>query len=242
MVSGANKGIGKEIARGLAQKGYHVLVGARKKELGESAAAELAEHGEVSFLQLDVTDPESVIAAAAAVTSKFGHLDVLVNNAGISQVPGQEHLPALTEIAVEDAAAQFAFIYQTNVFAVITVTNAFLPLLKRAPAARIVNVSSSLASLTRGKTISMYTAYSTSKTALNAITVHYAEISRTHQSRSTVYVLVTVPQPSITSKVPKIHLTVPRLQSPWRCCLLMVQLEGFLMMMALSHGNVYSFR
>lgn len=173
-MSGANKGIGKEIARGLAQKGYHVLVGARKKELGESAAAELAEHGEVSFLQLDVTDPESVIAAAAAVTSKFGHLDVLVNNAGISQVPGQEHLPALTEIAVEDAAAQFAFIYQTNVFAVITVTNAFLPLLKRAPAARIVNVSSSLASLTRGKTISMYTAYSTSKTALNAITVHYA--------------------------------------------------------------------
>ncbi len=78
LVSGANKGIGKEIARGLAQKGYHVLVGARKKELGEAAAAELAEHGEVSFLQLDVTDPESVIAAAAAVTSKFGHLDVLV--------------------------------------------------------------------------------------------------------------------------------------------------------------------
>ena len=78
LVSGANKGIGKEIARGHAQKGYHVLVGARKKELGEAAAAELAEHGEVSFLQLDVTDPESVIAAAAAVTSKFGHLDVLV--------------------------------------------------------------------------------------------------------------------------------------------------------------------
>ena len=78
LVSGANKGIGKEIAGGLAQKGYHVLVGARKKELGEAAAAELAEHGEVSFLQLDVTDPESVIAAAAAVTSKFGHLDVLV--------------------------------------------------------------------------------------------------------------------------------------------------------------------
>jgi len=97
-----------------------------------------------------------------------------VNNAGIAQVPGQEQLPALSEIAVEDAAQQFAFIYQTNVFAVITVTNAFLPLLRRAPAARIVNVSSGLASLTRGKTISMYTAYSSSKTALNAITVHYA--------------------------------------------------------------------
>ena len=75
---------------------------------------------------------------------------------------------------MEDAAAQFAFVYQTNVFAVITVTNAFLPLLRQASAARIVNVSSGLASLTRGKTYSMYTAYSSSKTALNAITVHYA--------------------------------------------------------------------
>lgn len=78
LVSGANKGIGKEIARSLALKGYHVLVGARRKELGEAAAVELAEHGQVSYLQLDVTDPESVTAAAAAVTSKFGHLDVLV--------------------------------------------------------------------------------------------------------------------------------------------------------------------
>ncbi|KAL0033099.1 hypothetical protein WJX79_003363 [Trebouxia sp. C0005] len=147
LVSGANKGIGKEIARSLALKGYHVLVGARRKELGEAAAVELAEHGQVSYLQLDVTDPESVTAAAAAVTSKFGHLDVLVNNAGISHVPGQEHLPALTEIAVEDAAAQFSFIYQTNVFAVITVTNAFLPLLRKAPAARIVNVSITMATL-----------------------------------------------------------------------------------------------
>jgi len=116
--------------------------------------------------------PYTSLCRPPATNSCPGALQV--NNAGVARVPGQEDLPALTEIAVEDAAMQFAFVYQTNVFAVITVTNAFLPLLKKAPAARIVNVSSGLASLTRGKTISMYTAYSSSKTALNAITLHYA--------------------------------------------------------------------
>ncbi len=102
-------------------------------------------------------------------------IDMLqVNNAGIAQVPDQDHLAPLTEIPVEDAAKQFATIYQTNVFAVVTVTNAFLSLLRKAPAARIVNISSGLASISRKKTISIYTAYSSSKTALNALTAHYA--------------------------------------------------------------------
>ncbi len=78
-MTGANKGIGKEIAKGLAQKGFRVVLGARKKELGEAAVAELAEFGEVSFQQLDVTDSGTVIAAAEAVRAKFGHLDVLVS-------------------------------------------------------------------------------------------------------------------------------------------------------------------
>lgn len=78
LVSGANKGIGKEIARGLAKAGFVVLIGARKSELGEAAAAELAKEGQVSFQQLDVTDVKSVIAAAAAVKQRYGHLDVLV--------------------------------------------------------------------------------------------------------------------------------------------------------------------
>ena len=97
-----------------------------------------------------------------------------MNNAKIAKVPGQEHLLALTEIAAEDAATQFAFIHQTNVFGVITVTDAFLPLLKGSPAAQIVNVSCGLASLTKRKTVCMRTAYSSSKAALNAVTKQYA--------------------------------------------------------------------
>ena len=78
-MTGANKGIGKEIAKGLAQKGFHVLIGARNKEYGEAAVADLAECGKVSFHLLDVTNPTSVAAAADAIKSQFGHLDVLVS-------------------------------------------------------------------------------------------------------------------------------------------------------------------
>ena len=78
LVTGANKGIGKEIAKGLLENGFHVLVGARNKELGEATVADLGKYGKVSFQQLDVTDPKSVSAAADDVKSQFGHLDVLV--------------------------------------------------------------------------------------------------------------------------------------------------------------------
>ena len=78
LVTGANKGIGKEIARGLAKQGFTVLLGARKPALGEAAAAELANDGQVHFQQIDITDSKSVSAAAAAVKAKYGHLDVLV--------------------------------------------------------------------------------------------------------------------------------------------------------------------
>ncbi len=101
-------------------------------------------------------------------------LMVQVNNAGIAREPNQELMP-LTELPVEDAAKQFASVYQTNVFAVVTVTNAFLPLLRKASAARIVNVSSTLASIGKGMTLSRAAAYSTSKSALNALTVYYAK-------------------------------------------------------------------
>lgn len=99
---------------------------------------------------------------------------VQVNNAGIARVPGQDGDFSLSQLPVKDAAKQFATIYQTNVFAVVTVTNAFLPLLREAPAGRIVNVSSTLGSFTKSKPVSPYTAYSSSKTALNALTTHYA--------------------------------------------------------------------
>ena len=103
-----------------------------------------------------------------------------VNNAGIARVPGQDAgdtsgMVPLSQMPVEDAAKQFAIIYQTNVFAVVTVTNAFLPLLRKAPAARIVNVSSTRGSFTKIKPVPRTAAYSSSKSALNALTTHYAE-------------------------------------------------------------------
>lgn len=174
LVSGANKGIGKEIVRGLAKLGFTVLLGARKPELGEAAAAELTKDGQVYFQQLDVTDAASVRAAAAAVKEKYGHLDVLVNNAGIAFGPDSS-FTKISELPVESALSSFSTIYNTNVFAVVTVINIFLPLLQAAPSPRIVNVSSSMGSLGRGYIISEYAAYSTSKSALNAVTLHYAK-------------------------------------------------------------------
>lgn len=175
LVSGANKGIGKEIARGLAKQGFTVLLGARKQELGEAAAAELAKDGQVHFQQLNVTDVQSVTAAAAAIKKKYGCLDVLVNNAGIARGPEANSTTSISQLPVEDAAQTFRSVYDTNVFSVVTVTNAFLPLLQSAPAGRIVNVSSGLGSLGRNNFMVEIAPYSSSKTALNAITLHYAK-------------------------------------------------------------------
>ena len=97
-----------------------------------------------------------------------------VNNAGIARGPGSS-FTKISQLPVEDALSSFSAIYNTNVFAVVTVTNILLPLLQAAPSARIVNVSSSLGSLGRGNIISEYAAYSSSKTALNAVTLHYAK-------------------------------------------------------------------
>src|SRR5439155_13933784 len=161
LVTGANKGIGKEIARQLAGLGMTVLVGARDPERGEKAAAELRADGtDVRFLRLDVTDDASVAAAAGAIHSTYGRLDVLVNNAGILIDRGTRpsEVPAET---VRDT-------YETNVFGVVRTTHALLPLLRRAEAARIVNVSSALASLGGRDWGRWLLAYNSSKTALNA--------------------------------------------------------------------------
>jgi NAD(P)-dependent dehydrogenase (short-subunit alcohol dehydrogenase family) len=167
LVTGANKGIGKEIARGLAQKGITVLLGARNPERGAQAAEELAADGTVIFLQLDVTDQASVSAAAQQIADRFGKLDILVNNAGIAV-----KLKRTSEVTADE----FRKVYETNVFGVVTMTHELLPLLRRAPAARIVNISSYRGSLGSERAFSgqPYISYSTSKTALNAITVHYA--------------------------------------------------------------------
>jgi NAD(P)-dependent dehydrogenase (short-subunit alcohol dehydrogenase family) len=173
LVTGANKGIGREISRQLAAKGPLVLMGARDRERGESAAQELRAEGlVVEFIELDVTSQPSVHRAAADVERRYGRLDILVNNAGIALdwVPG-------SQLSVE--ALQQTF--EVNVFGVFRVTKALLPLLTKSKHGRIVNISSGLGSLTRNADPSpsltvrnMLLAYCSSKAALNMMTIHLA--------------------------------------------------------------------
>ncbi len=173
LVTGANKGIGYEIAAGLGARGWSVGVGARDDARRESAVEKLRAAGvDAVGVPLDVTDDASVAAAAALVGERFGRLDVLVNNAGVTGGMPQE--PTTVDIATVRTAVE------TNVFGVIRVTNAFLPLLRRSASPRIVNMSSTVGSLTRqsdpgGGTGPISAAYSPSKTFLNAVTVQYAK-------------------------------------------------------------------
>jgi NAD(P)-dependent dehydrogenase (short-subunit alcohol dehydrogenase family) len=169
LVTGANKGIGLEIARQLAREGILVLLGARDEQRGRAAAEKLRAEGlDVRPLSIDVADDRSVAAAADAVARDPGRLDVLVNNAGIAIDDGP---PSRVSLDVLRRT------YETNVFGVVRTTQAFLPLLRRAPAGRIVNLSSGLGSLTRNSDPSMpvkFLAYNSSKTAVNAITIQFA--------------------------------------------------------------------
>jgi NAD(P)-dependent dehydrogenase (short-subunit alcohol dehydrogenase family) len=171
LITGANKGIGYETARLLGERDDTVLIGCRNPALGQQAAATLPN---AHFVELDVTDEESVKRAAHEVGEKWGRLDVLINNAGIVRADGSG-LPSQT------TAATMREVYETNVFGVITVTNAFLPLLRQAPAARIVNVSSEVGSIEsmtdRDSPLWMLVsaAYPSSKSALNMVTAMYAK-------------------------------------------------------------------
>jgi NAD(P)-dependent dehydrogenase (short-subunit alcohol dehydrogenase family) len=176
LVTGANRGLGFATARALARHGMCVLLGGRDPIRTEAAAAELRTEGlQVGALPLDVTDPDSVAAAAAHATDRHGRLDVLVNNAGV--------LPEATDTrdhAFADAA-MFRRTYETNVFGTVAVTDAFLPLLHRSVMGRIVNVSSTMGSLQdQCDPNSPYygmilPAYQSSKAALNAVTVALAK-------------------------------------------------------------------
>jgi len=171
LVTGANKGIGYEIAAGLGGLGLRVGVGARNEERRETAVAKLRAAGVDAFgVPLDVTDDASVTAAARLIEDRAGRLDVLVNNAGITGSAPQ--MPTAVDLATVRAALE------TNVLGVIRVTNAMLPLLRRSASPRIVNMSSSVGSLTLQTTPGAETgpiavAYSPSKTFLNAVTVQY---------------------------------------------------------------------
>ena len=174
LITGSNKGIGFETTRQLGKRGYIVLLGARDPDRGKSAAAKLQDAGiDARFVHLDLADRATIRAAAQRIENDFGKLDVLVNNAGTaSRKDGRVGEADLSEVRR---------LFDTNFFGVLEVTQAMLPLLKKAPAARIVNVSSGLGSLTRNgdpdwefaavQTIG----YNGAKAALNMATVLLAK-------------------------------------------------------------------
>lgn len=169
LITGANKGIGKEIARQLGVQGLIVLIGARDEGRGAAAAAELDRDGiNAHAIQLDVTDQASIDVAANRIESDYGRLDVLVNNAGIALDGGPGG-----DLDVD----RLRRTYETNVFGIFAVTKTLLPLLRKSRAGRIVNMSSGLGSLTQNSDPSWGfagvkpLAYNSSKAALNMITV-----------------------------------------------------------------------
>jgi NAD(P)-dependent dehydrogenase (short-subunit alcohol dehydrogenase family) len=174
LVTGANKGIGLEIARQLGKRGFSVYIGARNATLGEEAAAKLrSENLDARSLHIDLDQPPTSQAAARTIQNEFQHLDVLVNNAAI--IDRADGPPGAVDPNVVRR------VMETNFFGALAVTQAMLPLLRAAPAARIVNVSSGLGSLTlnadpaRPFAAFQFLGYNTSKAALNMLTIQLAD-------------------------------------------------------------------
>lgn len=174
LITGANKGIGLETARQLGAKGIHVILAARDRDRGEAAAAQLKEEGiSAESVVLDVNNDATIAAAVTAVEKAHGHLDILVNNAGVM-------LDAFDKKPSEQDMDVWRRTFDTNLFGLVAVTNAFLPLLRKSVAGRIINLSSILGSLGANDdpTSAFYNfkipAYNISKSALNAWTIHLA--------------------------------------------------------------------
>jgi NAD(P)-dependent dehydrogenase (short-subunit alcohol dehydrogenase family) len=173
LISGANKGIGYEIAQGLGAKKITVLVGARDEARGEAAVDKLKAAGaDARFVKLDVTDASTIHAATERIEKEFGRLDILINNAGVAEwgfKPSDVELAKVREV------------YETNFFGPVALIQAMLPLLKKSKHGRIVNVSSSLGSLTLSSDLSspfadfLALGYNTSKSALNSMTIQFAK-------------------------------------------------------------------
>jgi len=166
LVTGATRGIGRAVVAALSAQGHTVLLGARNLERGQAEAAAIP--GDVHTIEIDVTDHDSIQAAANTIRQQYGHLDGLVNNAGINvgylDKPSESHLD------------DFRAVYRTDVFGVVDVTLTLLPLLRASDSPRIVNVSSFRGSLGSKDTwVGPWSvAYGSAKSALNAITVHFS--------------------------------------------------------------------
>jgi NAD(P)-dependent dehydrogenase (short-subunit alcohol dehydrogenase family) len=165
LVTGANKGIGFEVVRQLARKRFHVFLGARNAEAGRAAAEKLRADGDVTFIKIDVSKPESIRRAAEEFSRKRDRLDALVNNAGILLDDDKDVLAITLE--------KFETTMRTNTLGLLLVSHAFVPFLEKSGAPRIVNVSSSGGQLTDGAD-GWAPAYCISKTALNGVTVQLA--------------------------------------------------------------------
>lgn len=174
LVTGGNKGIGLQISRNLSGAGCTVLLGARDAERGTQAVRALEQSGlkDVHFIEIDVTRQETVTAAAQTIDARYGRLDILVNNAGIN-LPG-DGLPGVADV---DAVER---VLNTNFVGALRVAHTMLPMLRKSPAGRIVNISSGLGSLNFNSDPSWsgyntkLIGYNASKAALNMLTVHLA--------------------------------------------------------------------
>lgn len=178
LVSGANTGVGFQIAKALAANGYKVYVGSRDLQKGESAVSEIGENAKA--IQLDITDSDSILSASKTIENEHGYLTLLVNNAAISHA-GQSGRTMEEVLGAQRASKvpidELKNVWETNVFGTLALTQALLPLLHKAYTARIVTVSSSLGSLGINSNpenpyrFAFDAAYGASKTALNGIFV-----------------------------------------------------------------------
>ncbi|WP_426791741.1 SDR family NAD(P)-dependent oxidoreductase [Sphingobacterium sp. WOUb80] len=188
LVTGANTGVGFQIAKALAENGYEVFVGSRNLQKGEDAARQIG--GQTQAIQLDITDNNSIRNAVRKIEDAFGYLTLLVNNAAISNagIPGRTMWEILgAQKASSTSIAEMRQVWETNVFGTLAITQALLPLLRNAKASRIVTVSSSLGSLTLNADpenafrSGFDAVYGASKTALNGVFLSLAnELEGTH--------------------------------------------------------------
>lgn len=175
LITGANKGIGLETAKQLSERGLYVYLGSRDIEKGKSVAKELATNGfmNIKAIEIDVTRPETILSAYNIIQKEMGCLDILINNAGISGIVPQN--------AIETSIDTYKEVFDTNLYGVIRVTQAFMSLLQKSDEPRIVNVSTSVGSLAMQSNpewpaydYAKYVVYGSSKAAMNMYTVHLA--------------------------------------------------------------------